>query len=70
MSEHLSEIMGKIANGEKVCVTRKGHESFIIAKVGTPTQVQLNEEKHKKRAQSINKLKERHVATIRSLTDK
>ena len=43
--EHLSEIMEKIANGEQICVTRKGQKPFIIAKVGTPTEAQLGEAK-------------------------
>ena len=68
--EHLSEIMEKIANGEQICVTRKGQEPFIIARVETPTKAQLDKITHEKRAKSINKLKERHTATIQSLADK
>ncbi|MFO8654053.1 type II toxin-antitoxin system Phd/YefM family antitoxin [Legionella pneumophila] len=56
LREHLSEIMKKIANGEQVCIVRKGKESFIIAKVGVPTETQLNEKKHDC-ARSIKKLK-------------
>lgn len=70
MREHLCEIMEKIANGEQICFTRKGQVPFIIAKVGTPTKAQLEEAKHKKRAQTIAKLKERHAATIKALVDK
>lgn len=70
MREHLCEIMEKIANGEQICFTRKGHKPFIIAKVGTPTDAQLEETKDKKRAQAIAKLKERHGATIKALADK
>lgn len=70
MREHLCEIMEKIANGEQICFTRKGHKPFIIAKVGTPTDAQLEETKDKKRAQAIAKLKERHAATIKALADK
>lgn len=70
MREHLCEIMEKIANGEQICFIRKGQEPFIIAKVGTPTEAQLEEAKHKKRAQTIAKLKERHTATIKALVDK
>ncbi len=70
MREHLCEIMEKIANGEQICFTRKGHKPFIIAKVGTPTDAQLEETKDRKRAQAIAKLKERHAATIKALADK
>ncbi len=70
MRKHLSEIMEKIANGEQICIARKGQEPFIIAKVGIPTENQLYEKKHEKRARSINKLKERHTATIKSLANK
>ncbi|AMV13832.1 type II toxin-antitoxin system Phd/YefM family antitoxin [Legionella pneumophila serogroup 1] len=70
MREHLCEIMEKIANGEQICFTRKGQKPFIIGKVGTPTEAQLEEAKHKKRAQAVAKLKERHAATIKALADK
>lgn len=70
MREHLCEIMEKIANGEQICFTRKGQKPFIIGKVGTPTDAQLEEVKHQKRAQAIAKLKERHAATIKALADK
>jgi PHD/YefM family antitoxin component YafN of YafNO toxin-antitoxin module len=70
MREHLCEIMEKIANGEQICFTRKGQKPFIIGKVGTPTDAQLEEAKHNKRAQTISKLKERHAATIKALADK
>ena len=70
MREHLCEIMEKIANGEQICFTRKGQKPFIIGKVGTPTDTQLAEAKHNKRAQAISKLKERHAATIKALADK
>lgn len=70
MHKHLSEIMEKIANGEKICFTREGQEPFILAKVGTLTEAQLKEAKHKKRAQTIAKLAERHAATIKDLADK
>ena len=70
MREHLCEIMEKIANGEQICFTRKGQKPFIIGKVGTPTDAQLEETKYKKRAQAIAKLKERHAATIKALADK
>lgn len=70
MREHLLEIMEKIANGEQICFTRKGQKPFIIAKVGIPTESQLEEAKNKKRAQAIDKLKKRHAATIKALADK
>lgn len=70
MREHLCEIMEKIANGEQICFTRKGQKPFIIGKVGTPTDAQLEEAKHSKRAQAISRLKERHAATIKALADK
>lgn len=70
MREHLCEIMEKIANGEQICFTRKGQKPFIIGKVGTPTDAQLEEAKHDKRAQAISRLKERHAATIKALADK
>lgn len=70
LRQHLSEIMENIANGEQICVTRKGQEPFIIARVGTPAKDQLDKIKHEKRAQSINKLKDRHTATVKSLADK
>lgn len=70
MRDHLCEIMEKIANGEQICFIRKGQEPFIIGKVGTPTDAQLEEAKQKKRAQTISKLKERHAATIKALADK
>ena len=70
MREHLCEIMEKIANGEQICFTRKGQKPFIIGKVGTPTDVQLEEVKQKKRARAISRLKERHMATIKALADK
>lgn len=60
MSEHLCEIMEKIANGEQLCFTRKGQKLFIIGKIGAPTEA-----KHKKRVHSIAKLKERHEATLK-----
>ena len=70
MREHLCEIMEKIANGEQICFTRKGQKPFIIGKVGTPTNAQLEEANHNKRAQAISRLKERHAATIKALADK
>jgi PHD/YefM family antitoxin component YafN of YafNO toxin-antitoxin module len=70
MREHLREIMEKIANGEQICFTRKGQKPFIIGKVGAPTVAQLEEANHKKRAQTISKLKERHAVTIKALADK
>ncbi|MGQ3888249.1 type II toxin-antitoxin system Phd/YefM family antitoxin [Legionella sp. CNM-1927-20] len=70
MRKHLSEIMEKIANGEQICFTRKGHKPFIFGKVGTPTDTQLEEARQKTRAQSITKLKKRHTATIKTLADK
>jgi PHD/YefM family antitoxin component YafN of YafNO toxin-antitoxin module len=70
MREHLCEIMEKIANGEQICFTRKGQKPFIIGKVGAPTDDQLLEAKHNKRAQAISKLKERHATTIKTLADK
>ncbi|MGQ3890952.1 type II toxin-antitoxin system Phd/YefM family antitoxin [Legionella sp. CNM-4043-24] len=70
MREHLCEIMEKIANGEQICFTRKGQKPFIIGKIGTPTDAQLEEAKYEKRAQTIAKLKERHAATIKALADK
>ncbi|WP_131780915.1 type II toxin-antitoxin system Phd/YefM family antitoxin [Legionella gresilensis] len=70
MREHLSEIMEKIANGEQICFARKGHKPFILGKVGTPTNAQLEKAKQKKRAHAIAKLKERHAATIKDLADK
>jgi len=70
MREHLCEIMEKIANGEQICFTRKGQKPFIIGKVGTPTDAQLEEAKYNKRAQAISRLKERHAATIKALADK
>ncbi len=70
MREHLCEIMEKIANGEEICFTRKGQKPFIIGKVGTPTEAQLEAVKENKRAQAISRLKERHTATIKALADK
>lgn len=70
MREHLCEIMEKIANGEQICFTRKGQKPFIIGKVGTPTEAQIEETKHNKRAQAISRLKERHAATIKALANK
>ena len=70
MRKHLREIMEKLANGQQICFTRKGQEPFIIAKVGSPTEAQLEEAKHNKRAQTIAKLKEKHAATIKALADK
>lgn len=70
MRKHLSEIMEKIANGEQIFVTRKGQEPFIIAKVGTPTEAQLEKSKHEKRTQAIQKLNERHTTTIKTLANK
>lgn len=57
MREHLCKIMEKKANGQQICFTRKGHKPFIIAKVGTPTDDQLEEAKHNKRVQTITKFK-------------
>ena len=70
MREHLWGSMEKIANGEQICFTRKGQKPFIIGKVGTPTDAQLEEAKHNKRVQTISRLKERHAATIKALADK
>ena len=70
MREHLCEIMEKIANGEHICFTRKGQKPFIIGKIGTPTDAELEEAKHIKRAQAVSRLKERHAATIKALADK
>jgi hypothetical protein len=50
--------------------SRKGQKPFIIAKVGTPTDAQLEEAKHNKRAQAISRLKQRHATTIKALADK
>ncbi|VEB34496.1 Uncharacterised protein [Legionella sainthelensi] len=68
MRKHLCEIMGRITNGEQICFTGKGQEPFIIARVGAPSEAQLEEAKHKKPTQTIAKLKERHAATIKALT--
>lgn len=68
--KHLSEIIEKIANGEQICVTRKGHEPFVIAKISAPTEAQLEKEKYNNRTQLITKLKKRHVTTIQALSDK
>lgn len=70
MRENLYEIIEKIANGEQICLTRKGHKPFIIAKIGTPTDDQLEEAKNSKRDQTIAKLKNRHSVTIKALSDK
>ncbi|STX41832.1 Uncharacterised protein [Legionella donaldsonii] len=70
MRKHLCEIMERIANGEQICFAHKGQEPFIIAKVGSLTEAQLEEAKHKKRAQTVAKLKERYAATIKALADK
>ncbi len=70
MRKNFYEIMEKTANGEQICITRKGREPFIIAKVGASAGTLRKETKHEKRAQSINKLKGRHAATVRSLADK
>lgn len=70
MRKHLCEIMERIANGEQICFTRKGQEPFIITKVGSPTEAQFEEAKHKKRTQTIAKLKEQHASTIKALADK
>ena len=70
MREHLCEIVEKIANGEQICFTRKGQKPFILGRVGTPTDAQLEAAKHSKRAQAIAKLKARHANTIKALADK
>lgn len=60
----------KIANGEQICFTRKGSKPFIIGKVGTSTDAQLEEAKNNKRAQTISRPNEWHTATIQALADK
>ena len=70
MREHLCKIMEKIANVEEICFTRKSQKPFIIGRIGTPTEAQLEEAKYKKRAETIAKLKERHADTIKDLADK
>ena len=59
-----------VQHQQEYAFTRKGQKPFIIGKIGTPTEAQLEEAKYKKRAQTIAKLKERHAATIKALADK
>ena len=69
MRNHLAEVMEKIAQGEEICFTRRGHEPLVIARVRKPSQQELEESNRAARLKKIKTLKAYHEPSLKVLSD-